>query len=273
MKKTILLLVILLNNLIAFAQQNLPVTAILGAFPPEIALIHAQMENRKEDTIQHILFTEGILNGRHVVLAQTGIGKVNAAITTTLVLEHFKPAEVIFTGIAGGVNPAIAPGDIVIGSKIAYHDYGMITPDGMVIKPTKSQTSSAENPMFFLCSPQLVTLAQEVGKEIKLQNIGTASNHAPQVITGTIVTGDVFVASATATQNLRLKLNADATEMEGAAVAQTCYQQQVPFLVIRSLSDNANNTAHDDVASFYQVAAFNSATLVMGIVGKLSKQE
>jgi adenosylhomocysteine nucleosidase len=267
MKKTLLLSLILIQSLYSFAQQ--PVTAILGAFPPEIGLIHAKMENRKEDTIQHIPFTEGTLNGRRVVLAQTGMGKVNAAITTTLVLEHFKPTEVIFTGIAGGVNPAIAPGDIVIGSKVAYHDYGAITPEGMVIKPTKTQNSLAENPLYFLSSEQLVAVAQEVAKTIKLQSIGTASKHNPQVITGTIVTGDVFVASTTATQNLRGKLNADATEMEGAAVAQTCYQQKVPFLVIRSLSDNASDIAHNDVAQFYQVAANNSAAMVMAIVGKL----
>jgi adenosylhomocysteine nucleosidase len=271
MKKllSIALLIILINTGTVFAQAKQPVTAILGAFPPEIELVQARMENKKSIIIQRINFIEGTLNGRHIVLVNTGIGKVNAAITTTLVLDHFKPAEVIFTGIAGGVNPALSPGDLVIGSKVAYHDYGAITPDSMRRQPTKSHDNKSFNPMYFTSDAALVKLAEEVSKNITLQKIGSATNHIPQIVTGVIVTGDVFVSSNTATQQLRNKMNAEATEMEGAAVAQTCYQQQIPFLVIRSLSDNASNTAHNDVASFYKVAAFNSATLVMAIVGKL----
>ena len=263
------LLITVLNISNMFAQPKRQLTAVLGAFPPEIELIQEQMENKKVSTIQQINFIEGTLRGRHIVLVNTGIGKVNAAITTTLVLDHFKPDEVIFTGIAGGVNPALSPGDLVIGSKVAYHDYGAITPDSMRRQPTKTHDNKGSNPMYFTSDAALVKLAEGVSKHITFKNIGSATNHAPKVVTGVIVTGDVFVSSNTATQQLRDKMNAEATEMEGAAVAQTCYQQKVPFLVIRSLSDNANNTAHNDVASFYKVAAFNSATLVMEIVSNL----
>lgn len=267
--KKILFLLIVCCSLNTFAQKKQPVTAILGAFPPEIELIHQQMQNKQELIIQQIPFTKGTLHGRQVVLARTGIGKVNAAITTTLVLEHFKPSEVIFTGIAGGVNPALSPGDLVIGDKVAYHDYGAITPDSLARLPTKMHDNSGVNPMYFTCDARLVALAQAVSKTVVLQKIGTAANHTPQVVTGTIVTGDVFVSSTAATLQLRQKMNAQATEMEGAAVGQTCFRLRVPFLVIRSLSDSANNSAHNDVASFYKVAAFNSATLVMAIVGAL----
>jgi adenosylhomocysteine nucleosidase len=123
--------------------------------------------------------------------------------------------------------------------------------------------------MYFAADEALVKLAEQVSKGVAFQKIGTAANHSPKVVTGVIVTGDVFVSSTAATQQLRSKMNAEATEMEGAAVAQTCYQQQVPFLVIRSLSDSASNTAHNDVAAFYKVAAYNSAALVMAITGKL----
>ncbi|EHQ26972.1 MTA/SAH nucleosidase [Mucilaginibacter paludis DSM 18603] len=248
--------------------KSQPITGILGAFPAEVTLIHDLILDKKEMIFQHIRFTEGTLNGRHVVLASTGMGKVNAAITTTLMLEHFEPEELLFTGIAGGVNPGLSPGDLVIGNKIAYHDYGTITPDSMMRRGTRTQDNAEENPIYFPCNPKLVKVAQEVSGRLTLKKVGSGSR-TPKIVTGIIVTGDVFVSSNEATKKLRLTMNAEATEMEGAAVAQTCWQQKTPFLVIRSLSDNASNNAKDDVAAFYQTAAHNSASLVMAVVGGL----
>lgn len=248
------------------------VTGILGAFPPEIFLLKEKMLEKKEKVIRRILFTEGILNGRKVVLAQTGIGKVNAAITTTLMLEHFEPEQLIFTGIAGGINPSLSPGDLVIGTLLAYHDYGTITPDSMMLRPTRDVSTMQENPIYFPCSPELIQLAELAAKTFLPETIsGTDSAYAPHIISGIIVTGDVFVASSEANKRLRRQMNAEVTEMEGAAVAQTCWQQHVPFLIIRSLSDNANNHASLDVKTFYQVAAHNSAALVMEVVRMLGK--
>src|SRR5881398_1536104 len=88
------------------ATRHNPITAILGAFPPEVAAIRTKIKDRKDTIIQNIQFSTGLLNGRNVVLAQTGIGKVNAASITTLILDHFNPEEVIFSGIAGGINMA-----------------------------------------------------------------------------------------------------------------------------------------------------------------------
>ncbi|RKR83756.1 adenosylhomocysteine nucleosidase [Mucilaginibacter gracilis] len=270
MKKFIVLALFALTfTRLANAQEPVKnTTGILGAFGAEVSLIHSLIQDAKELTIQNIKFTEGTLNGHHVVLAQTGMGKVNAAITTTLMLDHFAPSQVLFTGIAGGVDPDLSPGDLVIGSKLAYHDYGSITPDGMLRRATQSAVTQMPNPEYFPCSANLITLAQQVSSNIQFQNVGRAGR-SPKVVTGVIVTGDVFVSSNTATQQLWANMHAEATEMEGAAVAQACWQQKVPFLVIRSLSDSASNNAHDDVAAFYQTAAHNSATLVMAIVGKI----
>jgi adenosylhomocysteine nucleosidase len=248
------------------------ITAVVGAFAAEVEILRSQMQQKKDVFIQHIHFTEGTLNGRPIVLAQTGIGKVNAAITTTLLLEHFQPKFLLFTGIAGGINPNLLPGDLVIGDKVAYHDYGTITDDSMVLRPTRNPNSMVENPIYFICDTALLHLAKTVGKTVVFEKIKMADgSRSPQIITGTIVTGDVFVSSTVAVQRLRKQMNADATEMEGAAVAQTCYQQKVPFLVIRSLSDNANGHASGDVAMFYKIAAENSAKLVDAILGKLGK--
>ena len=184
-----------------------PVTGILGAFPPEVSLLYDQLLEKKEHIFQHIRFTEGILNGRKVILAQTGIGKVNAAITTTLLLEHFNPGEVIFTGIAGAVDPTLSPGDIVIGTNVAHHDYGTITPDSMMRRSTRNPFTMQENPVFFPCDSQLISTALIASKNLQLQQIGDAEGkHSPHIIKGIIVTGDVFVASSIATTALYKKI-------------------------------------------------------------------
>ena len=234
-------------------------------------MLKAQLQQPKDTVIQHIHFTEGILNGRKVVLAQTGIGKVNAAITTTLLLDHFQPQEVVFTGIAGGINPLLAPGDLVIGTQTAYHDYGTLTPDSMKRRATRNPFTMQENPEFFICDAVLVQRALAAGRDVLFEKIaGKTGDRLPQVIAGIIVTGDVFVASGAATQQLRNNMHADATEMEGAAVAQVCWQQQTPFIIIRSLSDDAGNNASALVRNFYAIAARNSASLVIALMAKMA---
>jgi adenosylhomocysteine nucleosidase len=129
-----------------------------------------------------------------------------------------------------------------------------------------------ENPIYFPCDASLILLAEQTSKTLTLERIGGTQGKPPKITSGVIVTGDVFVSSSTATQVLRKQMNAEATEMEGAAVAQVCWQQRVPFIVIRSLSDDAGNNAHMDVKSFYQIAAKNSSSLVMAMAEALGKK-
>ncbi|HEY5824308.1 MAG TPA: 5'-methylthioadenosine/adenosylhomocysteine nucleosidase [Cyclobacteriaceae bacterium] len=244
-----------------------PVTGILGAFPEEIKFLLTQVQQKNQSIIQNITFTQGKLNGREVVIAQTGIGKVNAAIVSILMIEQFQPEEIIFTGIAGSINPDLDPGDLVIGTRIAHHDFGTITPDSLLRRPTRDPSTMIENPLYFKSDTSLVKMAINASKKAKFEFIKKdGKEELPHIITGTIVTGDVFVSSSTATENLRKKMNADATEMEGAAVAQVCWQQLTPFVIIRSISDNAGNSAYTDIKNFYQSAARNSAHLVMQMV-------
>lgn len=212
-KISLLFIFIMVNGSLLFAQAPIQpgvatvtsqrhdaVTAILGAFPPEVDILRSQIQQKKESIFQNIRFTEGLLNGKHVVLAQTGIGKANAASTTALMLEHFNPAQLIFTGIAGGVNPSLQPGDIVIGTHVAYHDYGTITPDSMLRRPTRNPFTMQENPEYFTSDTSLIRIANIASKNAVLEKVKLKT---PQVINGIIVTGDVFVASGKATQNLR----------------------------------------------------------------------
>ncbi len=248
-------------------------TAILGAFGKELAILEQKLTNNREHKIQGIRFVEGEINGRHTVVALSGVGKVNAAMTATLLIEHFKPSEVIFTGIAGGINPELLPGDIVIGLKTIQHDLGMLTAGGLERGGTRNPIDEKRNPVFFPADSRILKLAQISGRRVKLGKIKTSSGErTPKIIEGIIATGDVFVASNVKRIELRKSLQADAVEMEGAAVAQICWQQGVPCLVVRSLSDKADEKASEDLSNFYEIAAGNSATLVADIVRQLGSE-
>jgi len=245
-----------------------PVTALLGAFDKEVELVQRSLKNPKTQVLNGIKFMTGQLNGREVVVAETGIGKVNAAMTTAFVLAYFKPAQVIFTGIAGGTNPDLQPGDLVIARQTTHHDYGYITSQQQKTNQTRNAITREFNPAYFPGDSLLLQKAVAVSKQVSFESIPQTSR-PPSVIVGTVVTGDVFVSSEEKVAQLRSEHQADATEMEGAAVAQVCYQQGIPCLVIRSLSDKANGTARQDMLNFVQIAARNSANLVMALVGQI----
>ena len=253
--------------------NSISVTAILGAFEREVTLLEDRLNERQEHQIEGIRFVTGKLHDSNVVVVWTGIGKVNAAMTTTLLIEHFKPKHIIFTGIAGAVNPELKPGDIVIAKRTAHHDMGTVWPEGLFVKGVKSRLDGFENPVFFPADEKLVTLAQKAAERIELQRVETvAGRRKPKIITGVIVTGDSFIASTEKCAELRKKLNADAVEMEGAAVAQICYQRQIDHLVIRSISDSADEGAVTDKQMFYILAAKNSSDLVAEMVDLLGSE-
>ena len=245
-----------------------PVTALLGAFEPELRLVRQSLQRPKTQLINGISFTTGRLGRQRVVVAETGIGKVNAAMTTALMLDHFRPRRILFTGIAGGTNPDLQPGDIVIASRTIHHDYQSITFDQKPTIQTRNSVSGQANPAYFLADSLMLLRAQAVVRTVAFEPI-PITTRPPAVVTGTVVTGDQFISSAQKVSQLRQDFGADATEMEGAAVAQVCYQIQVPLLVIRSLSDRADDNARRDMLSFYQTAARNSAKLVLAIVAGL----
>lgn len=244
-----------------------PITAILGPMAIEVKLLEEQLTDKKPKMIQEMRFVEGRLKGKKVVLAQCGVGKVNAAMGTTLLLEHFRPTRVLMTGVAGGVNPELRPGDIVIGTKTTHHDYGAQTPKGLHVEPTRNPLTQELNPVYFPSEATLVEAARQAMASVtaELKRGGTA----PTIKTGVIVTGDSFVASTSAKQQLRRDHQADATEMEGAAAAQICWQRHVPFLLIRSLSDNADEKADADYEKFTKSSAEHSALLILAILERL----
>jgi len=269
-------MLVIATGFVAFAsngaeQPAAPLTCILAAFDDELTLLYRALAEPKEEVLHGIHFAAGKLKGRNVIVCRSGIGKVNAAMVTALLIQHYRPSEIIFTGIAGGTNPELRPGDIVIAAKTAQHDFGTLLAEGMEVRGTKSPVTWMRNPVFLEPDARLMALADVAAKRIKLADIETRDGKRhPRIIKGVVVTGDVFVASPAKKAELRKALGADAVEMEGAAVAQVCRDLRVPWLVIRSISDGADANALQDVDSFTALAAQNSAQLVIEIVAQLA---
>lgn len=243
--------------------------AILGIHS-ETNLLASKLTARKEVRLLRVPFYVGKLNGVRVVLARCGVGKVNAAMTTTLLIDHFHPRGIVFTGSAGALNPDLTPGDVVIGTKTAQHDYGVLTEAGMKRQPTEGIGMRDENPLYFPADPRLLKAARQAATTTTLDPVDLGdTKHQPRILDGIIITGDVFVASQANNDEMRKSLGADAVEEEGAAVAQVCWQEKTPFLAIRSISDNANSKTPINYDRFYKLAALNSGRLVVNIVACL----
>jgi adenosylhomocysteine nucleosidase len=231
-----------------------------------------QLTEKREIDLLGVPFIMGKLKDTRVILARCGVGKVNAAMTATLLIDHFHPRGIVFTGSAGALNPDLAPGDVVIGVKTAQHDVGTLTAKGLAREPTDGISPRKQNPLFFPADPRLLNAATHSMAAVKLKEVAFGQEkRTPKIVKGVIVTGDVFVAERANNEELRRDLQADAVEEESAAVAQVCWEQRVPFLAIRSISDNANNETPVNYMRFYKLAAENSALLVTGIVMYLAK--
>ena len=244
------------------------ITALLGAFGEEVKLLEDALQEPNVVELHGHRFVTGTLGQQRVVVTLTGIGKTNAAMATALVMAHFRPDRVIFTGIAGGVNPALQPGDLVIGGEVGYHDVRSVTLTMEPTRQTMHPVTYALNPLYFPADPTLLARAQDVAQTLDFEHI-PGNSRLPKVQLGRILTGDEFIHSATRAAALHDEYGADAIEMEGAAVAQVCHQMGIPCLVIRSLSDNADSHAVIDLLAFLSTAARNSARLVKALMSEL----
>ncbi|ACA85510.1 5'-methylthioadenosine/S-adenosylhomocysteine nucleosidase [Shewanella woodyi] len=226
---------------------------IIGAMEPEVAHLIASMDNAESQTIAGIEFVAGTLDGKEVIVTRSGIGKVAASIATTLLIEKYTPDAVINTGSAGGFVDTLAIGDIVISSEVRHHDVD-VTAFGYEIG------QMAQQPAAFMPDEKLKAAA----------NKAVASLGEVKAIEGLICTGDSFICDPVRTKTMLEHFpTMAACEMEGAAIAQVCHQFAVPFVVIRSLSDNANNDSPVDFDSYIVKAGHHSALMVMSLLKHL----
>lgn len=234
---------------------------IISAMDNEVALLLKEAEIDRVDTIGGVDFHVGTLHGQPVVIMRSGIGKVMAASAATAMLNNYPISKVIFTGIAGGVGDETKVLDQVIATRLVQHDYGTMTNDGFVWANGVTGEEAGQKDYYF-CDSELVELAYNCAVEV----IGKE-----HVFKGTIATGDQFVASEAYVKTLQENFDAIACEMEGASIAVVCTQYQVPFVVIRCMSDKADGNAHDSVENMGDLAADNSSRIVMRMLDAMGQ--
>ncbi|MCU0613178.1 MAG: 5'-methylthioadenosine/S-adenosylhomocysteine nucleosidase, partial [Candidatus Eisenbacteria bacterium] len=156
------------------ALAESPLTGILGAFDEEVAFLQSLVDSGRTEIVMGIPFTVGLLDGSDVVLAKTGVGKVNAAMTTTLLIDHFSPHEVLFTGIAGSLSDSLLPGDIVIGSRTTQHDLMSVTDEGRERFAVVNPVTGARNPVFIPGDSTLIVLADRAAAHARFDTLLTS---------------------------------------------------------------------------------------------------
>ena len=227
---------------------------IIGAMHEEVIELKEMIINLKEERILDLIFFKGTIEGKEIVLVEGGIGKVNSSVCTTLLIDRFKVKQLIFTGVAGGTNPNIEVGDIVISNELIEHDFDC-TAFGM--KPGEIPRMDTS---IFKADKRLVKIAEKSAAMLFSKE---------NIYTGRIVSGDEFVADPKKINWLRDTFNSECTEMEGASVAHVCHLFKIPFVVIRSISDKANDEAKTDFCEFVKLAAKNSKKLIVEMLKKL----
>ncbi|WP_379058110.1 5'-methylthioadenosine/S-adenosylhomocysteine nucleosidase [Pectobacterium brasiliense] len=226
---------------------------IIGAMEQEVTLLRDRIENRRTFQRAGCEIYTGQINGVDVALLKSGIGKVSAALGTTLLLEHSKPDVVINTGSAGGLAPTLNVGDIVVSDEVRYHDAD-VTAFGY------EPGQMAGCPAAFLADEKLIALAQEVIADLQLN-----------AVRGLVVSGDAFINGAEPLARIRTTFpKAIAVEMEATAIAHVCHQFAVPFVVVRAISDVADKASHLSFDEFLSVAAQQSTRMVEAILAKLA---
>jgi adenosylhomocysteine nucleosidase len=251
----------------ATAQTPATRPVVILGVPAEVTFVEGQLTRVTIERVQGVPFSVGMIGSTRVVLGKTNAGKVNAAMMTALAVNHYSPAAVFFTGTAGAVDPELKPGDVVIGAAVGYHDFGAATPGGFVRRATNNPVTGGVNPAFFASDERLMTVARRLAPALKLSPV-PGTTRVPAVREGIIATGDAFVANPAQRDEMRRSLKASAVEMEGGAVAQVCSQLDVPFIVIRSITDNADGGTIDDYRTNLDAASRNAATLTLAVIAE-----
>jgi adenosylhomocysteine nucleosidase len=177
-----------------FAGEKPGSIGILGAMAEEIKPIEEKFSNPKEYVIEQFRFAAGEIYGKSIVMARMGVGKVNASIISTLLVEHFKPSRVILTGFAGGINPDLLFGDIVIAENVAQHDLGILRKNKFELSGFKNPLDGQRSPIFYPADTEMLAQAEVGAEEIKLEKFRINEiDRIPKIVKGIIVTGGTLV--------------------------------------------------------------------------------
>ncbi len=255
---------------------------VLGAVPQEIVPLVAALSGHTQETVEGIPCDLGQLGGHNVVIALTGIGKTNSALTTTALLLHYRPVQAFMTGTAARIRTSVRTGDVIIVETVAFHDAGSLTRDGMVqgslakdgtlARPTWwSPARDKMNAFVFSSSPGLVHYAEGIAAHYQPELVALGGDviYTPVVRKGTVVTGDLSGVTEAKIADIRAKHDPDLMEMESAAFAQACDFFKVPHLIIRSGSNVAQERNTDDYLRLSPIAARQAALFTAELVREL----
>ncbi|QUS34835.1 5'-methylthioadenosine/S-adenosylhomocysteine nucleosidase [Falsirhodobacter algicola] len=277
------------------ALADVPRIAVMSAFEPEWISLQADLQNAESQTINGQRFITGTLSGKDVVLFLSGVSMVNAAMTTQLALDHFDIDKVVFSGIAGGVDPSLHIGDVVVAAEwgqwletaMARHTgegYELPTflsspfPNHEMFFTQETTVASArgepETRFWFPADPDLLKVAEEVAADTELADCSgddACLDHQPEVhVGGNGVSGSAFMDNADIRKWIFSTFDARVVDMESTAVAQVAWANEVPFIAFRSLSDLAGGgEGENEMGIFMSLASENSAKLVKAFLAKL----
>lgn len=272
-----------------------PRIAVVSAFPPEWVALQSDLSDRTEHEINGRQFITGKLAGKDVVLFLSGVSMVNAAMTMQVVLDRFVVTSVVFSGIAGGVDPALSIGDVVVADqwgeyleavfarkvgdgyeippfipKDQFAGYGMIVPRSVTV----ARKGGEETKFWFPSDPALLEAARKVAARLDLQACAPENRclaKPPKIIVGgNGVSGQAFVDNAEFRDYVHKTFDAKVLDMESAAVAHVTYSNGVPFVAVRSLSDLAGGgEGANQMATFMALASTNSASVVKALLAEM----
>lgn len=231
-------------NMLYEGENEMKIIGIAGAMPVEIEIIKNELENCCVETHAGANYYLGKIKDIEVVLLCCGVGKVNAAIYTQILIDKYKVDAIINTGVAGGLSDDIKHLSVVISSQLTYYDVQKI-----------QMIYCFPNQEFFKADTNLINLAVKVSE---------SENYDYNI--GTIVSGEDFITESERKRKLHAMYKAACVEMEGAAIAHTAFVNKVPFLVIRCISDLANEAASKDYKNFEKLAAHKSANIVKNMI-------
>ena len=274
-------------------DDDTPRTAVVSAFAPEMSILRSELDGAVVHTANGVEFISGRLEGRDVVLFLSGISVVNAAMTVQLALDRFHVDRILFSGIAGGADPGLNIGDVVIPDRwgqylefvlaresdggwskpsffeYPYANFGMMFPRSVTV--LRAGADAAQTRFWFPADESLLAVARDAVADVVLDRCttdGTCLGQTPRVaIGGSGVSGGAFVDNAAFREYTFETFGARVLDMESAAVAHVAWANAVPFIAIRSLSDLAGGTEHaNQLEVFFQLAAANAAAVVKALL-------
>lgn len=219
---------------------------IIGAMAVEIGDLGSRLEKRVEETVGGVLFHTGTLLCRDVALAVSGVGKVNAAMCCQAMILRYRPGLIINTGIAGALVPGIAIGDVVAADAVLQYDM---------------DTSAVGDPVGFVSGVNRIEFPCDPDASAALRKAAQAEG--ARVHRGIVATGDRFLSTREETAAVRARFDAVANEMEAGSIGQVCFINDVPFAVLRAISDGESDGSAFDYARFAQMAAERSRAIVL----------